>query len=171
MKALISTMALLLMIPTLARAQGDAALPRGQGYVFIGQGADSSYSPTLGVDHEGGGAEVRLVQGLEVGGEIGRMAYNRTGGGSWGMFSLDPSYHFFPRSSKAKVVPFVEAGYTRLFDKYYASDANLFNFGAGLHYWFTREVGMRLEFRDHYLPGPLGHTGHYWGLRIGLAFR
>jgi hypothetical protein len=162
------------MIPMLASAQTDGSPHWGQGYAFIGEGANSFDGGTLGIFQAGGGAEAGLVKGLAAGGEIGYMEYNRSNSpGKWGVFSLDPSYHFLPTSGKSSVVPFLECGYTRMFSNYFIfpSAANLFNVGAGIHFWASKRAGIRLEFRDHYLPGALGHTQHFYGLRIGLAFR
>lgn len=174
MKKLIATTALLLIIPMIAGAQNQDHRHWGQGYAFIGEGADTSDSSPYGFLHLGGGAELRLIKGWAVGAEIGRMSYNPPTVGSWGVFSLDPSYHFLRRSPKSKAVPFVEAGYARNFRVVpgaFPPAANLFNFGVGFNYWAARRAAFRLEFRGYLLPGALGHTGSFWELRFGLGFR
>jgi hypothetical protein len=171
MKELIMTVALLLMVPALASAQNADQQYRGQGYVFIGEGTARSPDNGLHGNAEvGGGGEVLLFRGFGVGGELGAMGRPAHG---VGVLSIDPSYRFL---RKSKVVPFVEGGYTRTFAN---SDpfppSNLFNFGGGINYWAFKRVGLRLEFRDlvrHVSPLFVsGQTDHYWGLRIGLAFR
>lgn len=181
MKELIVTVALLLMVPALASAQNADHQYRDQGYVFIGEGTGRSLDNGLhGNTEVGGGGEVLLFRGFGVGGELGVMG---VGGELWsspaqrvGVLSIDPSYRFL---HKSKVVPFVEAGYTRTFgnrDGDPFPPSNLFNFGGGINYWAFKRVGLRLEFRDFVRhASPLyafpGHTYYYWALRIGLAFR
>ena len=46
---------------------------------------------------------------------------------------------------------------------------NFFNWGGGFHYWFARHAGVRFEFRDHVYSGY--SIEHYWGIRLGIAFR
>ncbi|MBZ5560940.1 MAG: porin family protein [Acidobacteriia bacterium] len=172
MKKLIATLALLLMAPAWVSAQGADPRYRGQEYIFIGEGSFRSSDGGLhGITHVGGGGEVLLVKGFGVGAELGAMG--RPGYGV-GVFSMDPSYHFRRASSKTKLSPFVEGGYTRTFGQSDFPDIH-FNFGGGIHYWAFKRVGLRLEFRDHvHHVSPIfasGHTYHYWGLRIGLAFR
>jgi hypothetical protein len=174
MKKIIPPVALLLMLPALASAQDVDHQYRGEGYVFIGEGSLRSRDYGLhGITDVGGGGEVLLFRGFGVGGELGAMG--RPGEGV-GVLSIDPSYHFPHAFGKSKVVPFVEGGYTRTFgNNDPVVPANLFNFGGGIHYWAFKRVGLRLEFRDHVRhvsPSFVsGYTNHYWGLRIGLAFR
>jgi hypothetical protein len=168
MKGLILAVALLLVAPALALAQDAGQQYRGEGYVFIGDGLYSEDYGHLGVGHVGGGGEVWLLKGLSVGSELGAMG--RPGAGV-GLFSIDPSYRLLPSFSKSKVVPFVDAGYTRPFDNdgYTRSD-NLFNFGGGIHYWPFKRVGLRLDFRDYVDHGRV-ETNHFPALRIGLVVR
>ena len=118
--------------------------------------------------HVGGGGEVSLVKGLSLGSEVGAMG--RPGDGV-GLFSIDPSYRLLPCSSLSKVIPFVDAGYTRSFgNNGFTQSNNLFNFGGGIHYWPFKRWGMRLEIRDYVHRGPFW-TNHYPALRIALALR
>ena len=51
-----------------------------------------------------------------------------------------------------KVIPYVTAGYSMLFDSLDDSlndRLNAFNVGGGVNYWFARRAGLRLELRDH----------------------
>jgi len=167
-KELTATVALLLMASALAPAQDVDHQYRGQGYVFIGQGTYSDDYGLHRIDHVGGGDEVLLFKGLGVGSELGAMG--RPGDGV-GLFSIDPSYHFRPSSNKSKLVPFVDAGYTRAFgNKGYAYFWNAFNFGGGIYYWPFKRVGLRLDFRDYVARGYIVTT-HYPAFRIGLALR
>jgi hypothetical protein len=167
-KILTLIIALLLMAPAFAPAQATDPEYRVEGYVFIGQGTYPENSALYGVGHVGGGGGVLLVRGLSVESELGAMG--RPGDGT-GLFSIDPSYRLLPSASKSKVVPFVEAGYTRAFgNRYFTYSENLFNFGGGIHYWPFKRVGMRLEVRDYVDHGRLV-TDHYPVLRIALALR
>ena len=168
MNAFIRILALLLIAPALALAQDAGHQYRGEGYVFIGNGLYPEDSGHLGIGHTGGGGEFRVFKGLGVEGELGVMG--RPGDGV-GIFSIDPSYRLLPSSSKSKVVPFVDAGYTRAFGNYYyAPGDNLFNFGGGLYYWPFKRVGLRLDFRDYVDHGRF-ETRHFPALRIGLVVR
>ena len=44
------------------------------------------------------------------------------------------------------------------------------NAGAGLHYWATDRVGLRVELRDYFRPEPDGTT-RCWSIRAGIAIR
>ena len=168
MKILIATSALLLILPTFTAAQDATHKYRAEGYIFIGEGLYSEDNAHFGISHVGGGGEVLLFRGLAVGGELGAMG--RPGDGV-GLFSVGPSYHFLRASSKSKLVPFVDGGYTRPFgnDTFTYSD-NLFNFGGGFHYWVFKRVGLRVEFRD-YVDHGFRETSHFPAIRIGLALR
>jgi hypothetical protein len=169
MKELIATAALLLIAPAWASAQDAGHQYRGEGYLFIGEGTYPENSETYGVSYVGGGGEVRLFKGLGVESELGVMG--RPGVWGEGLFSVDPSYQFLRASSKSKLVPFVEAGYTRTFaNNVNFPLGNLFNFAGGIHYWAFKRLGLRLEFRDYVQHTPWVTT-HYPALRIALALR
>jgi hypothetical protein len=167
MKGLILAVALLLAVRALALAQDAGQRYRGEGYVFIGDGLYPEYPGHLGIGHVGGGGEVNLAKGFSVGSEL--CAIGRPGNGA-GLFSIDASYRLLSSSSKSKLVPFVDAGYTRSFDNYAFIRDNLFNFGGGIHYWPFKRVGLRLDFRDYVNHSPYV-TSHFPALRIGLAVR
>ncbi len=65
-----------------------------------------------------------------------------------------------------KTEPFVNGGYSLFFREGHGNFAYL---GGGVNYWMARRVGLRFELRDHIYA----RTGdlHYWGVRVGLAFR
>jgi hypothetical protein len=168
MKGLVITAAFLLIAPALTLAQDAGHQYRGEGYLFIGEGTYPTHPGLYGVGHVGGGGGVLLFKGLGVESELGAMG--RPGDGV-GLFSVDPSYRLLPSRSKSKVVPFVEAGYTRAFDNQgFTYSDNLFNFGGGIRYWPFKRWGMRLEFRDYVDHSPFV-TNHYPALRIALALR
>ena len=49
------------------------------------------------------------------------------------------------------------------------SAVNSINIGGGANWWFKDRIGLRLELRDHI---PLRFESiHFFGVRIGLAFR
>jgi len=168
MKELIAIAALLFTAPTLALAQDGGHLYRGEGYVFIGVGTNSEANGLQCVGHTGGGGGVFVFKGLAVGSEIGTMGRPANG---VGLFSIDPSYRLLSSTSKSKLVPFVDAGYTRTFgnDGFTHSD-NLLNFGGGIYYWPFKRMGLRLDFRD-YVDHSRVEISHFPAFRIGLAFR
>jgi hypothetical protein len=154
----------LALAPALASAQ-SADERRGQGYVFVAPGAASGGGTTASL-HFGVGGEGLVYKGLGAGGEIGYFAPARGLGEGFGIFSANGSYHFRDSTSSRKLIPFVTGGYSLLF---HSGTAHAFNVGGGVNYWFRDRLGLRLEFRDHVLTN--GGTVHYYGFRIGLAFR
>ena len=166
MRRLIVGVLLLALVPGLGSAQ-TADQHKGHGYAFFAPGVATGGGATTSTMHFGGGGEGLVYKGLGVGGEIGYGTPWQSFSSGLGVFSANGSYHFLPRQRDAKVVPFVTGGYTLFFR---SGAANLFNFGGGINYWFREGVGLRLEFRDHVWPSS-DQTGHYWGFRIGLAFR
>ena len=78
-----------------------------------------------------------------------------------GQVSANGYYHPLRR----KIDPFATLGYTLLFR---SGTRNALNYGGGLNYWFSREIALRGEFRDHtYDAGP---RVHFWGVRLGVSF-
>ncbi len=156
---------LFLVLLTAATSALAQDLPRGQGYVFFAPGAVSA-GATQGTYHVGAGGEGFIYKGLGAGAELGYLSPWDTWRGGLGVASVDGSYHFRRPEKDAKLVPFVTSGYTLM---WHSGSANLFNFGGGVNYWFRKHWGLRLEFRDHVWPN--SPTAHYWGFRVGLAFR
>lgn len=148
------TVALFIVLANVAASGQEANDRRGYGYVFGGQLSGSGRTTPVG----GGGGEVRLYKGLGVGAEA-------AGGDSFGMFSVNGSYHFIKPGSGQKLVPFVTGGYTLLGP---SDSTNLVNYGAGVNYWVADRVGLRFEVRDHkFLEG----SNHILGIRVGVTFR
>jgi hypothetical protein len=117
--------------------------------------------------HYGGGAEVLIVKGLAAGAELGYLAPAKCSGCGIGVLSANGSYHFGARDPKSKVIPFVTGGYSLGFRE---GHGNMYNFGGGVQYWFSRRVGFRAEVRDH-VSSCYRCTTHLWGVRFGVAFR
>ena len=149
----------LLVLPATAWAQ------HSHGYLFVAPGGISSAGHTSTSLHLGAGGEALLVKGIGIGAELGVVGPPKNFiDGVVGAASINGYYHF--SRSGHKLDPFATAGYTLLFRE---GTANLFNFGGGANYWFIPRIGLKLEFRDHvYSPRS---SEHYWGVRIGLAFR
>jgi hypothetical protein len=116
--------------------------------------------------HFGVGGEGLVYKGLGVGGEIGYLGATRHLNEGFGVFSPNVSYHFLNATKSGKLAPFVTGGYSLLFR---SGVGHAVNFGGGVNYWFKDRVGVRLEFRDHVVIYP--DLGHFFGFRIGLAFR
>lgn len=136
---------------------------KGQGYVFFAPGGIIGDGHSVGIAHFGGGGEVLVYRGLGIGGELGYLAPWECMGDGMGLFSVNGSYHF---RRNRKFTPFITGGYSLAFRN---GHANLLNFGAGAHYWFSDSVGLRMEFRDHIQPQYINE--HFLGGRIGLSFR
>ncbi len=163
MKKAAWALVVLALIPALCRAQVGEK-PQGWGYGFF---APTALTPgTYSALHIGAGGEGLLYKGLGLGGEVGYLAPTRAMSYGIGIGSVDGSYHFLTGSPGQRVVPFVTGGYSLAFR---SGTLNLANYGGGIHYWFSRHVGLRLEVRDHaYLRGSAAHA---LGFRVGVAFR
>jgi hypothetical protein len=134
-------------------------------YGFAAPGGVTVRGSTTGTLHFGGGGEKIFGPGIGVGGELGVLGPWSNYRSALGVFSVNGSYHFF--RDRPKLDPFVTGGYTLFFR---SGTANLGNFGGGVNYWLGERLALRAEVRDHvHSPGPL--TIHYWGLRLGVAFR
>jgi hypothetical protein len=145
---------------------GTLAAQSSNGYVFFAPGGVTCCSNTTMMLHFGVGGEAVLGKGVGLGAELGAMGSREYFGDSVvGVFSPNGYYHF-KHGKEIKTDPFVTAGYTLLFR---SGTANLANFGGGLTYWFHRRLGARLEVRDQL--NTTGTIAHFWGVRLGLAFR
>ena len=143
-------------------APAPAQEERGQGYVFTGLGAVDTETSVL---HVGVGGEANIYKGLGFGAEIGGATALRSFGGGLALLSVNGQYTFL-RRTPGRVRPFVTGGYTMGIDE---GATNAFNIGGGMHYWFAKHFGLRLEFRDHIFPG--WSRSHLWQGRAGLDFR
>jgi len=144
-----------------ARAQGSAT-----GYVFGATGQLRFEDFSVTTFHAGGGGEYLIGGLVGVGAEIGYLAPTRDWGEGIGVFSTNGSLHF---RRTGKVIPYVTAGYSMLFDTL-DDRLNAFNVGGGVNYWFARRAGLRLELRDH-IHSADGTALHWWGFRFGVSFR
>jgi hypothetical protein len=133
---------------------------RGQGYAFFAPGVSTS-NRNSGFMHTGGGGEV-LIKRVGIGGELGYLAPWRYLSDGIGVGSLNGSFNLKP----GKISPFVTGGYTLFFRD---GSANGYNFGAGVHYWFSDRAGLRFEVRDNVLPDY--RDQNFVGFRIGVSFR
>ncbi len=145
---------------------GAALAQSSNGYVFFGPGAITASGQGAGLLYYGGGGEGILGKIVGVGGELG-AATSTHFEGTMGLGSANGYVHF-TSNRHARLDPFVTGGYTLMFHSGY--HANLFNFGGGVNYWFGRNLGLRLEFRDHVQPGN-GSAAHLLAFRVGLTFR
>jgi hypothetical protein len=161
--------ALAISLSVWAHAGSSAADPeadsgqKAQGYVFFAPGGIVGSGSSVGTLHFGGGGEALVYRGIGIGAELGYLAPWRQFPEGIGLFSVDGSYHF---RRNQKLSPFVTGGYSLGFRSGYG---HLVNFGAGAHYWFKDQVGLRFEFRDHVDPHYV--NDHYLSGRIGLSFR
>jgi hypothetical protein len=161
MSKLIFVIPLAVLLPIAAAAQSKEW--RGQGYVFVAP--TSTTEGGFGL-HIGVGGEGLVYKGLGVGGEIGYLGSADGLRDGIGVLSTDISYHFTKATKSRKFAPFVTSGYSILFR---SSAVNSVNIGGGANWWFKERIGLRLELRDHI---PLRFESiHFFGVRIGLAFR
>ncbi len=147
-------------------AAGALAAQSSSGYLFLAPGGVTSSGRTEMMLHAGGGGDAVIGKGIGVNVELGAI---------WprecfvecvmGAFSPGGTYHF-RRGAELKLDPFVAGGYTLMFR---GASENLFYFGGGANYWFSRKVGLRMEMRDHVWTGY--RAAHFWNFRLGLAFR
>ncbi|MGA2074671.1 MAG: outer membrane beta-barrel protein [Terriglobia bacterium] len=196
MKKVITTAALLLALPLVARAQDAGYQYHGEGYGFLGYApAHPEFAPPGSATQQlagstsahqfGFGGEFLVDKGIGVGGEISSSTQSYEGAGleTW-IGSINTSYHFGPSTKKRKVEPFVTGGYTF----YYVANVDLYhenggNVGGGVNIWLSRLAALRLEMRDdiggQFLSVDFQSGGNYFlrssqhlvSLRIGVTFR
>ncbi len=133
-----------------------------QGYLFAAPGTYVGFSESTATMHVGGGGEAILYRGLGLGAEIG-VLWALRGSDPLGLFSVDGSYHF---SRQHKLSPFLAGGYSVIGGE---GRRNLVNYGGGVHYWFSENKGIRLEFRDHLYAD--GTERHLLSFRVAFAIR
>jgi hypothetical protein len=160
MNKLFATTLLAAALASAASAQSTTA------YVFGAPGGVSGPAKTKATLQLGGGLEVALPKGFGAGVEAGAISpLHSWGDDTLGFFSPNGYYHF-KHGKEQRIDPFVTAGYTMFFRD---GHINLFNFGGGANLWATRHFGARVEVRDQ--VDTQYQTVHYWGFRLGLAFR
>ena len=161
MKRIIIALFALAIVPASALAQ-KSEMPRGWGYVFGAVGKSSGDFGQTTV-HVGGGGERLFYKGLGVNGEIGYLGQTRSANDGFGVGSTNVVYHF--QKPGQKLAPFVTGGVTIAFRTAATVGGN---FGGGVHYWMKDRLALRLEFRDHIISSD---SPHFYGFRVGLAFR
>ena len=161
MKRVLIALFSLALIPASALAQ-KGEMPRGWGYGFGAIGATSGDFGHTTV-HVGGGGERLFFKGLGAGGEIGYLTTYSSPGDGIGVASANVAYHFAKPGQK--LVPFVTGGVSLFFRTGAAGGGNI---GGGVQYWMKERVALRLEFRDHIVSSD---SPHFYGFRVGLAFR
>jgi hypothetical protein len=152
--------ALLLTMSAAAAAQSSS------GYVFFAPGGATTRGYTEMTFQAGVGTDLVLAKGIALNMEVGALGpHERFSDGAMGVFSPGGAF-FFLRDSDRALQPFVNGGYSLMFRN---GHENLFYFGGGTNWWFSRHVGLRMEVRDHVSTHYT--TVHFWGFRFGAAFR
>ena len=194
MRVLIATVALLLAVPTLARAgNADDNSVQGQFYFFTAPIVSNTryyYNPqgtlcypgfsepqpcpstAVGGTNTGFGGELLARKGVGVSVELGyagpNWSFDKSG---LGVGSVDGSYHFFGSKSRKGVDPFAAGGYSLYFGNRTMFQSG-FNLGGGVNFWLIKHVALRSEIRYQggidYFNGGLTH---YVAFRFGMAFR
>ncbi|HWB85143.1 MAG TPA: outer membrane beta-barrel protein [Bryobacteraceae bacterium] len=137
-----------------------------RGYLFIAPGGLTASGNTLATYQLGGGVEQMLSHGVAAGAELsGVIPAHHLASNTAGIFSLNGYYHFL---REGRLDPYATLGYSLLFRDF---TANMFNYGAGANYWFHNDLALKLEVRDHVWGHGPAPAAHYWGIRIGVAFR
>lgn len=134
---------------------------RGFGHTYFAVGRHE----TLGA---GAGGDVLLYRGAGAAVDAGYLFNRNAAGSGIGLASANGVYHFarnFERPDRSeRLVPFATAGYGIGFR---SGHANLFNYGAGVNWWFSESLGLRAEVRDYRNSGRSFVTQ----FRVGLSFR
>ena len=152
-------------IPTIALAQSTHER-KGWGYAFVAAGGTAGDGSAF-TFHYGGGGERLIYRGLGLAAELGNVSPVSNVGQGLGIFSTNVSYSVGGRDRSRKTIPFVTGGYSLKFrdDEDSGSGVNL---GAGVQYWESKRVGLRVEFRDHhFFKGVL----NFYEVRLGVTFR
>ena len=166
-RAILATI-ILALVPCLAQAQSsDYSKWSGYGYLAPG-GRVTSGSGSRATLHLGGGVERFFSRHAGMGADAGFLGTfepdHRFPVDRWGVFSSNFVASYRAKSNRTGTEGFVTGGYTLI-----SGDGtyNGVNFGGGFNWWFDKQVGLRVEVRDHLLLGPF----HTVGLRIGLTVR
>ena len=164
-RKLLAVIFVLAFVPSIASAQSSGER-RGWGYGFLALGGTAGDGSAF-TFHYGGGGERLVYRGVGLGAELGNVTPIGEFGNNLGIFSANTSYNFGARDSSRKTIPFVTGGYSLKFRDDEDSGGGV-NVGAGVQYWATNRVGLRLEFRDHhFFKGVL----NFYGVRLGVTFR
>jgi len=150
---------ILLTMSAAATAQSSS------GYAFFAPGGSSSAGYTAATFHAGGGFDAHLAKGVGLNMELGWLYPKNEPSAGLGVFSPGLTY-YFRHAKNLKLEPFAAGGYSLMFRE---GHQNLYYFGGGVNWWLSKRFGTRLEFRDHVYPQ--GPAVHFWGVRMGVAFR
>lgn len=149
---------LLLTVPAIA--QNTPGTYNGNVYVtsFAGM-CQHGY----GIFGGGGGAEALLWKGVSIGAEGSYQSF--TDGWGFGMFTVQPGYHFKGKNRAAKWDPFVTFGIGGIAGNRggFGATANL---GGGANYWFKDKMAVRFEARSQ----AFAEEGMFV-FGIGISFR
>ena len=163
-RKLFAAMFVLTCISVVASAQSQERRGWGYGFIAVGGTAGDGSAATFTY---GGGGERLIYRGLGLGAELGNVTPIGDFGQGLGIFSANASYSFGGRQSSRRLSPFVSGGYSLKFRDDEDSGGGI-NIGAGVQYWASPRMAVRLEFRDHhFFKGVL----NFYGVRLGLAFR
>lgn len=130
---------LLLAVPALA--QERPATYNGNLYATAFAGACQH---GYGLFGGGGGAEGLIWKGVSLGVEGSYQSF--TGGWGFGMFTVQPGYHFKGRNRAAKWDPFVTFGIGGVAGNH-GGFGGAANVGAGANYWYKDKMAFRFEGR------------------------
>ncbi|HET8550627.1 MAG TPA: hypothetical protein VFL57_21600 [Bryobacteraceae bacterium] len=146
---------------------GVLAAQSSHGYAFVAPGGVSASGVTEATLHGGGGFEALVWRRWAgVGAEVGWLGPIKRLGSGVGVLSPNGYFHFGGDRMRG-IDPFVTVGYTMFFRR---DTDSLFNFGAGLNWWFRDKAGLKFEFRDH-VDKESRLTAHFWSFCFGVTFR
>lgn len=162
MRKMLVVLSFMALLTPLAFSQSETN-SQTTGYVHFAPGI--STPDNEGGMSIGGGGNFRSSLGLGGGADLSYLMPWGAPRGGIGTFSPYLYYSYLKKGRK--VEPFVSGGYTLFFR---SGTANGINFGGGAHYWFSKKVGLKLEFRDDMFLYTSPHY-HFLSFRIGVAFR
>lgn len=162
MRRILAFLSFMVLLNSLAYSQSETK-SQTTGYVHFAPGI--SIPDNEGGISIGGGGNYRSSIGLGGGADLSYLApWSGLGGG---IGTLSPHLYYSYMNNGSKVEPFLSGGYTLFFR---SGTANGINFSGGVHYWFSKKVGLKLEFRDDMLLDTSPYY-HFLSFRIGAAFR
>lgn len=146
----------------LGMARTAAAQPASHAFAYGGPTAlFESGAPPLA--NFGGGVDFLAPSGAGGSIEIGRLGLN----GMWvNQLSINALYEV-PQVRGRRVTPFVSGGYSALFNG--DGGAHGLNVGGGANLWVNPRLAVRVEARDHILPGE--GAVQALSFRFGVTFR
>ena len=132
-----------------------------EGHAVLAVGGYSNHFASGNDNELAAGGEVLFARRVGVSAEVALVAFG-------GRASLDGTVHF-PHGERAKLDPFIQAGFTRSTGEY-SNVYHGWNVGAGVSYWVRPRLGLRVEFVE-----TVQHldtwTEQYHLARFGITFR